>query len=325
MEWTKASVQTTTMGAELVTGLLMAIGISSVEIIDPQDRVRHLQSVARTWDYADAPLMMAESEDALVVFYVTKDKAGELLIEDAKNRLQLLSEEFTDIGSLYVNLENADEENWAHEWKKHFKPMKFGKVVVVPEWEDYTPASGEIILKIDPGSAFGTGQHQTTQLCIYALQEWFDAGGKLLDIGCGSGILSILGLLLGAEEVFACDIDPAGAMSATRRNGALNPVDMSRMKVRAGDILSDENLCKEICEVQYDVVVANIVADVVIAIAPIVPNFIKSNGIFIASGVIDERLDDVLAAFTSSDIDVIWQKAFEGWHCIVGRNMRNGA
>ena len=319
MEWTKATIRTTTFGAEIVTGVLLSAGIPGVEIIDPQDRVRHLESMVRTWDYADESLLKSESDEALVVFYVTVDRAGELLVEDVKLRLEGLSSEFYDIGSLILSLENAHEESWAHEWKKHFKPLKIGSVVVVPEWEDYSAEVGETILKIDPGSAFGTGQHQTTQLCMLALQEWLKPGDKLLDVGCGSGILSVLGLLLGAEVVYACDIDPAGAMAATRRNGALNPIDMSRMTISSGDILSDEKLCNEISRTQYDVVVANIVADVVSELAPVVNKFMKSGGIFIASGIISERLEDVLAAFSSGGLSVIWEREMEGWHCVVGK------
>ena len=321
MEWTKATIKTTTFGAEIVTGVLIAAGIPSAEIIDPQDRIRHLQGIARTWDYAEESLLRSESDDAFVVFYVTMDRAGELLIENVKDRLKSIDSEFEDVGCLSLSLESADEENWAHEWKKHFKPLKIGKVVVVPEWEDYSPDEGEVILKIDPGSAFGTGQHQTTQLCMLALQAWLHPGDKLLDIGCGSGILSVLGLLLDAEAVYACDIDPAGAISATRRNGALNPIDMSRMTIKSGDILSDENLRQKICKTEYDVVVANIVADVVIDIASIVSEFMKADGLFIASGIISERLDDVLIAFSNGGLDMIWQNALEGWHCIVGKHI----
>jgi len=320
MEWTKATVQTTTIGTELVTGVLMAAGIPSAEIIDPQDRVRHLQSVSRTWDYADAPLMMAESEDALVVFYVTQDDAGKLLVEDVKNRLRLLGENFTDIGSLNVSLENADEENWAHEWKKHFKPLHFGKVVIVPEWEAYAATPNEVVFTIDPGSAFGTGQHETTRLCIMALQEFLRPGDMMLDVGCGSGILSIIGLLLGAESAFACDIDPAGAIAATNRNAMLNPVDITRLQIHAGDAINDPGLRRKICANKYDIIAANIVADVIIELLPLVKVALKPNGFFIASGIISERLDDVLIGFSTVGLEVHHINELEGWRCVVGKH-----
>jgi len=316
MEWTKATIQTTTFGAEVVTGLLMAAGITSAEIIDPCDRVRHLEGISPTWDYVDESLMKAETDDALVVFYVTKDDDGDLLVEDVKTRLNIA--EMDGMGKLTLSLESADEENWANEWKKHFKPLRIGKVVVVPEWENYPPASDDVVLRIDPGAAFGTGQHQTTQLCIMAMQEFVRPGDLMLDVGCGSGILSVLGLLLGAEFVLACDIDPAGAMAATKRNATLNRIDMNRMAIKSGDILNE--LGHELLQGEkHDVVVANIVADVVSELALIVPDFLKPEGIFIASGIISERLDDVLSAFSGGGLSVVWQTELEDWHCVVGK------
>lgn len=318
MTWTKATIETTTLGAEIVTGVLISAGIVGTEIIDPQDRIRHLTSVARTWDYADESLLTAESDIALVVFYVTVDAAGEKLIETVKQELAQFANN-NEMGSLALSIQEADEEAWANEWKKHFKPLSLGNVTVVPEWEDYTAKANETILRIEPGAAFGTGQHQTTQLCIYAMQEWVKPGDKIIDIGCGSGILSILGLLLKADSVFACDIDPAGAMSATKRNGALNSIDMAKLTIRPGDILSDKKLVSEIKQKKYEVVVANIVADVVKEIAPIAPDFMTDDGTFIASGIITERLDDILQAFADAGLTVVWQKEIDGWHSLVGK------
>ncbi|MCL2373410.1 MAG: 50S ribosomal protein L11 methyltransferase [Defluviitaleaceae bacterium] len=315
MEWTKVSIETTTLGAEVVTGLLMAAGVTSVEIVDPKGRVRDLLSVKRTWDYADESLLKAESDCALVLFYVTKDGAGDAIVEDVRRRL--LDINAGEVGSLQLAQEFANEENWATEWKKHFKPIKMGKVTVVPEWESYSPAPGEVALRIDPGAAFGTGQHQTTNLCIHAVQEWLKPGDRMADIGCGSGILSVLGLLLGAEDVFACDIDPAGAIAATKHNAQINSLDSSRLTIAAGDILSERSLREKIGQV--DIVVANIVADVIVQLLPLVNEILKPGGIFIASGIISERLDEVLAECKNSKVDVLWQKELEGWHVLAGR------
>jgi ribosomal protein L11 methyltransferase len=235
-----------------------------------------------------------------------------------------------------MRCESADDESWLNEWKKHFKPLRVGRVVIVPEWESYTPrksstlsfgeaccdfgaAQDEVVFTIDPGSAFGTGQHQTTQLCVSAMQKYISAGDTILDIGCGSGILSIIALLLNAEKVVACDIDPAGAIAATRKNARLNPVDLTRLEVHAGDALSDENLREKICAHKYDVVVANIVADVIVELVPLAKAVLKTGGYFVSSGIIAERASEVVDGFEKSGFKIEQNLSLDGWHCIVGR------
>jgi len=318
MEWTKVTIATSSLGAEAVTGILLANNIPGMEIIDPTYGAKFLAETAYTWDYADESLLSADSDDALVVFYTTNDEAGEGVIRNVLNGLAVLRKEFPEAGKLDLTRESADDAAWLNEWKKHFKPFKLGQVVIVPEWEEYIPAEGEITFKIDPGSAFGTGQHQTTQLCIIALREQVKTGNRLLDIGCGSGILSIIGLLLGAFEVLACDIDPASAIAATKKNAQLNHIDVNHLKIFSGDVLSDEALQAEIFKNKYDVVVANIVADVIIGLTPLVPKLLTANGVFIASGIIDERREEVLAAFEKAGIEMLAESQLDGWCCVIG-------
>jgi len=317
MEWTKASIETTGgAGVEIVTGILMSQGITGVEIIDHHERLRHFADTARTWDYADESLLTASTDDAFVIFYVPKSEIGD---KQLANIREALTGDHGQIGSLAIRIEQANDETWLHEWKKHYKPFKLGKVVIVPEWESYTQSPGDVIFRIDPGTAFGTGQHQTTQLSVHALQKWVSIGDAVLDVGCGSGILSIISLLLGAEEVCAIDIDPAGAITATRKNAELNPVDLSKIKILAGDVISDIDTRKKVGYLSYNVVVANIVADVIIPLAEIAQSLAKPNGVFITSGIITERLNDVLDAFDAAGITVLEETELEGWHCIVGR------
>ena len=321
MEWIKTSIETTSQGIEPVTGALMSCGIIGVEIIDSQERARYFADSARTWDYADESLMKADSDSAYVIFYVTGDSAGATLLEAVSAKLAVLAADACqaeNIGKLTLRQESANDETWLHEWKKHFKPIRIGRIVVVPEWVDYKPAGDDVVFTIDPGTAFGTGQHQTTQLCIHALQKWVAAGDKVLDIGCGSGILSIISLLLGASRVCAIDIDPAGAIAATKKNAELNPIDLGLLQVMSGDVLTSQAVREEIGG-SYEVVVANIVADVIIPLAPLVSCFAKPNGLFIASGIISERQEEVLHAFAAAGLTVIDQTEFEGWHCIVGQ------
>lgn len=320
MEWIKAEVRTTPYGAEIVTAVLLANNVFSVEIINPEERVRHLTETAHLWDYTDEKLLDVSSKEVCVIFYATKDARGEKLLDGVREGLAHLGGEFADIGTFELKTETANDETWINEWKKHFLPLRFGKVVVVPQWVEYRSRGEELVFRIDPGSAFGTGQHQSTQLCISALQEHLHGGERLLDIGCGSGILSIIGLLLGASTVFACDIDRAGAISATKTNATLNSIDISRLQIHSGNALSGDVLRAKICRNKYEVVIANIVADVVMELVPFVKEILTLNGVFIASGIIDERAEEVLAVFKENNMKVLQNLQLEGWHCIVSKS-----
>ncbi|MCL2049727.1 MAG: 50S ribosomal protein L11 methyltransferase [Defluviitaleaceae bacterium] len=373
MDWLKVQIKTTEIGAEVVTGVLLANNVTSMEIINPRERVKHLNEAAATWDYAEESLFDVGDNEIYVIFYVARGadgteaggengteadsaeaegKNGMALIRSIEKALACLASELDGLGALELKVESADDSDWLNEWKKHFKPFNVGRVKIVPEWEDVSPCEGEIVFKVDPGSAFGTGQHQTTKLCILALQEQLQGrlleqeqahlqeqskkGVAMLDIGCGSGILSIIGLLLGARSVVACDIDPVGAISATKKNAALNKIEPSRLKVLAGDVLSDEGLRREIGgeidgvgqarrEISgessggYQVIVANIVADVIIELLPFVKEQLAADGIFIASGIINERAEEVLAAFGDSGLRVVEEMEHEGWCAVVAR------
>ena len=316
MEWIKSSIETTSQGVDVVTYTLMECGISGVEIIDSKERAKYLNDTTRTWDYADESLLVADDDNAYVVFYVTDDGPGKNQLSSICDKLKTI-ENTPNIGTLTLRTEQANDETWLNEWKKHFMPIHIGRIVVVPEWIDYSPTPGEVIFKIDPGTAFGTGQHQTTQLCISAMEKQNLENKRVLDVGCGSGILSIISMLVGANYVCAIDIDPAGAIAATKNNAKLNPIDLNNIKVTAGDVITDPVARAEVGS-HYDVVIANIVADVIIPLAPVVNLLGKPGGLFIASGIITERLEDVLNAFASANIRVIAQEEKEGWNSITG-------
>jgi len=347
MEWIRVEVKTAHYGAELAMGVLISSGVNGAEIIDATERVRHLAESVSEWDYAEDGLLSAENDDVFVVFYVEKnEKGGELLATVREELTQLQS--YEPAVAFEIATMSADDSTWLNEWKKHFKPFHIGRVLIVPEWEAAQvathpatdemasrrqpsthdtpsvmppPAGGQgVVFVIDPGSAFGTGQHETTRLCIDALQDVLCDGDVMLDVGCGSGILSIVGLLCGAGEVFACDIDPAGAIAATKKNAQLNAIDNSRLTIRAGNALSDEHLRAEIRGRKYDVVVANIVADVVMELVPFVREILADNGTFIASGIIEERVGEVLASFAGGGMAVEKHLNLQGWHCFVARH-----
>ena len=195
--------------------------------------------------------------------------------------------------------------------------MEIGeRLIVIPDWEEADPR-GRVALRLNPGLAFGTGSHATTRLCLTELEKYVRRGMKMLDLGCGSGILSIAALLLGAESAMACDVDEK-AVDIAYENAALNGVDRSRYTVLAGDVLGDSGFQKELGS-GYDVVAANIVADVIIALAPNVHHLIKKEGVFICSGIIDTRAEEVRSALEDSGLLVLEANALEGWYCFVCR------
>lgn len=315
MEWIRVEVKTTHYGAELAMGVLISHDVNGAEIIDAAERVRYLMESASEWDYAEDRLLLAENDDVFVVFYVEENENGRSQLAQVRDALAQVQLNFQC--AFEISTMSADDSTWLNEWKKHFKPFRIGRVLIVPEWEVAKPEADEVVFIIDPGSAFGTGQHETTRLCIDALQDVLQAGDVMLDVGCGSGILSIVGLLLGASEVFACDIDPAGAIAATKKNAQLNSVDASCLTIRAGNALSDSELRKEISARKYNVVVANIVADVVMGLVPYVNEVLAEGGTFISSGIIDERAEEVMASFKANGMTIAKQLNLQGWYCFV--------
>ena len=303
--WEKISVKTSPgEGIENVTAVLLANGITGMEIVDSTERLRDLKSIVSSWDYADENLLVDDGVTN-VVFYIAKG-------DDSEKNLCKIESELEQLGDVEVIRELSDE-SWQDEWKKHFKPMKIGNVVIVPVWEEYKANKKETVFLLDPGAAFGTGQHESTELCVIALQKFIKKGDLILDIGCGSGILACISSLIGAKKVVACDIDPIGAVNATKRNAELNGI--SNIEIYAGDALSD--LSHKLKTEKYDVVIANIVADVIMELTPFVKGLLKPSGKFIASGIIGERAAEVRAKFRHEGFRIIWKRKINDWFSYV--------
>ncbi|HYH02515.1 MAG TPA: 50S ribosomal protein L11 methyltransferase, partial [Bacillota bacterium] len=206
-------------------------------------------------------------------------------------------------------LRQIREDDWAQAWKAYFKPERIGKVVIKPSWEEYHPVAGEVIVELDPGMAFGTGNHPTTRLCIEQLQELIDGPLTMLDLGTGSGILSVVGAKLGATRVTASDIDPV-AVRVARENVAAN-------RVEDTVTVTEANLLQGHSVVQYDLVVANIIADIIVRLIPDVPNVLKPQGLFLASGIIAERSEEVQQALTAAGFVIQKVAARDNWVAII--------
>jgi len=317
MEWKKVRIHVTSTHIDALAAWLQDFGIAGVEIIDPQEYAVFLAQDKTAWDYVDDALVNIPTGDAAcVVCYLPADTQGAQTLLQIKEALPHLPY------AARLEVESVDDTDWLEEWKKHFAPIRAGCVTIVPAWDESLHSQEpktEITFVLDPGSAFGTGQHATTYLCVEALQDYVRPGHVLLDAGCGSGILSVIGLQLGAEFVTACDIDPS-AISSTHKNAALNGIDAGCMQVLHGNIITDKSMRDVVAAKQYDVIVANIVADVVIALLPLVPTLLKPGGIFIASGIIDGRAGDVQASLPP-DLSLVSNQVREGWHCLVCKHV----
>ncbi len=318
MEWIILSIFTTNSGIDPVCDMLYELGITGVEIEDEQEFKEFLEENKKYWDYVDDELLKEKSGETKVKVYIENNS-------DAKNtiaKIVLALEELKqkdhkdEWGRLQTNTDGINEEDWANNWKEFFKPTKIGKKVLIqPQWEPFEGETDRTVFTVNPGMTFGTGTHHTTKLCIEELENIVDETKTVLDIGCGSGILSIISLLLGAKEAFALDIDPA-CEHVAYENAALNNVDTSKYHVYSGDILTDTELFEKLNARKYEIIVANIVADVIIAIIPTVKKLIKENGIFVCSGIIEERITDVTDALTANDVKISHIKRSGEWAAI---------
>lgn len=318
MDWIKVTIFTTSEGIEPISGRLYQLGINGIEIDDEKDFKDFLENNKQYWDYVDDELIKEKEGETRVSVYVSDNLAGHEMLIAIKSTLSELKELDTnnEFGRLEIESSILNEEDWANNWKNYFHPIEIGnKILIKPEWEELSDNNGKIVFNVNPGMTFGTGSHYTTQLCIESLEKYIMPGSKMLDLGCGSGILSIISLLLGADDAVAVDIDP-NAVDIAYQNADRNHVDKSKYHVFSGNILTDKNLQNSI-KGKYDVIAANIVADVIIGLASNVREYMADNGVFITSGIIIDRLNDVKAALIQNGFQIIDIKQRKDWISII--------
>lgn len=313
MEWIKATITTTAEGIDPVSGRLLELGISGIEIIDKDDFTEFLENNRKYWDYVDEELERLKDTDTQITFYLSCGAAGLEQLSAVSASMAALHAMDSEgrYGTLDIRHENVADEDWSEIWKQYFHPLPVGeKILICPEWENAENADGRTVFTVNPGMSFGTGSHPSTRFCLEELEKYVKPGCSVLDLGCGSGILSITALLLGAERACAVDIDP-NATDVAYSNLELNHLPRERYTTYAGDITSDAELRKKLGK--HDVVLANIVADVIIALAPYVRSFMKEGAVFICSGIILERLDEVMSALTDNGLKIIGTKKDNDW------------
>ena len=321
MDWTKAVIGTISGATEAIAALLSDYGIEGVQIEDAFETAEFLKNKKTHWDYADDNLLISERGNANVVFYVAAGAHGTETLIAVKNALDALKQsDRGEFGELSLAVETVNDEDWLHEWKKYYKPFKIGEnIIVKPVWEEYVSKPGELVYNINPGSVFGTGLHQSTQLCVAQLEKCVRKNDCILDVGCGSGILAVIALLLGAEKAVATDIEPAAAFQA-EGNARLNGFSNDRFSIYIGNILTDKALLNTISKC-YDIVTANIIADAIIALSPLVSALVRPGGTFISSGIIHDKAEMTKTAIAANGFEITGEFTKDEWVCLTARKL----
>ncbi|MBQ4347047.1 MAG: 50S ribosomal protein L11 methyltransferase [Firmicutes bacterium] len=320
MDWIEGYIETSKAGLEIVSGFLFSEGITGLVIHDEDEFEEFLNDPAREWDYIDDGLAQ-NIHGYGITFYLRANDAGREDFELIKSGLlglrSLLSEQ--DLGSLNLSVKNVHEEDWANNWKKYFKPFPVSRrLLICPGWEEPPADNTRQVLTIDPGNVFGSGIHESTRTCLFLIDKYMDEDAKILDIGSGSGILSIGAMLLGAKSAVAVDIDKNAAPVALE-NARLNSLAEGSIEAITGDIMSDDALHERFAAEGYDIVAANIVADIIINIGWRAYEYLRPGGVFISGGIIAEREEEVADSLITAGFEVLEIVRAGAWRSIAAR------
>lgn len=317
MKWNKFTIKTKAEAEDLISSTLMELGIEGIEI---EDHVPLTEQDKKQMFVDILPEVDSDDPTAFISFYIDADEEIDLdkLLEDVKRELDELRT-FTDIGECTITQSQTEDKDWINNWKQYFKQFTVDDILIKPSWEEVKQEDREkLMIQIDPGTAFGTGMHETTQLCIKQLKKYITSDTELLDVGSGSGILSIVSVKLGAKSAFGLDIDP-NAISAAKENAEVNNVGIEQFDIISGNLLEDEELQIKVgCE-KYDIVVANILAGVLVPLSPIAYKHLKKGGYYITSGIIDTKESEVVEAVKKSGFDVVEVTCQGEWVSVTAR------
>lgn len=317
MKYTKVSIKTTTEAVDFISNLFDEIGLEGIQI---EDNVPLSEEDKKAMYIDILPELPEDDGTAIVSSYF---EPGKFELSQLKKQIEEGLEEiaiFVNIGEGSIQIQDTDDQDWLNNWKEFFKPFRVADdIVIKPTWETLEDAKeSDIVIEIDPGTAFGTGSHETTKLCILGLRKYITPTTKLLDVGCGSGILSIIGLKLGAQYALGTDIDEH-ALEATRENIQVNQILDSQFDLMAGDVISDTDLQEKVGLKKYDIVVANILADVIIPLSGEVQKHMKEDGLFISSGIIDMKKEEVHQALLENGFEIVEINEMGDWVSFVAK------
>ncbi len=318
MKWEKYTIKTTTEAEDFISSMLADLGVDGVQI---EDNVPLSQAEKERLFIDFLPTLPPDEGIAYVSFFVDSEEPEEqreALLRQVKEELVELRL-FTDVGEGTISQEETEDKDWVNNWKQYFKAFAIDDIYIRPSWEN-KPVEGDYrcVIEIDPGTSFGTGKHETTQLCIRQLRKYLKPGDKVLDVGCGSGILSIVVLKLGAGQVTGTDVD-AICMDAVRENMEVNGLSGQAEHFYVGNLIDDTGLQETVGKGCYDIVVANILADVIIPLTPVIPDCLKQGGIYITSGIIDFKEEAVTGAIEKAGFEILEVTRAGEWVCITAR------
>ena len=307
--WIEVRVITKSEALEPVSGIFYSLDCKGVAIEDPEDILGREQGPL-TWDFADINVLEHKGKFAVVKAYFAEEDNIEEILGYVNEKLVELKEMGIDLGEAKVEHEKMYEEDWANTWKQYYKPSKVGeKIVVKPIWEEYEEKEGELVVNLDPGMAFGTGTHETTRMCIQALEKYVKEESTVFDVGCGSGILAIAAAKLGAKLAVGVDLDPVAVESSIENVGYNN---LNNIEILHGNLV-------EVIDGKSDIVVANILAEIICILTDDVKRVMKDGGVFITSGIIHDRVDMVCEKLEATGFEVIEKNRDGEWNCIVAK------
>lgn len=315
MQWLELTIKIASAGIDLVAAKLTMLGFDSFIIDDQADFQEFLEQNTQYWDYVDSALEKKMEGLSQIRLYIEDDMSAPETVAALRQQLQLWRAQSPelDLGELSITLANLKEEDWENNWKQYYQPLPIGRrLLVVPLWLQPENPDGRIPICLDPGMIFGTGAHATTQMCLLALEDCVCGGERVIDLGSGSGILSIAALLLGASTATGVDIDPA-AEKISRENAALNALGGDRFTAVTSNVLEDRDAMLALSHGGYDIVLANIVADVIIPLSSIVPAFLRPGGKWICSGILDTRLPEVEQALKKNGLSITGRNQIGDW------------
>ena len=307
--WVEVRVITISEALEPIAGIFYGLDCKGVAIEDPNDILGREQGPL-TWDFADINVLEHRGEAAVVKGYFSEEDNVEEIVTYIEEKVNEIKELGISVGEGKVESEVKYEKDWADTWKQYYKPVLVGeRIVVKPIWEEYEPKGNELVVELDPGMAFGTGTHETTRMCIQALERYVSEDATVFDVGCGSGILAIAAAKLGAKLSVGVDLDPV-AVESSKENVKYN--NLNNIEILEGNLV-------EVIDGKADVVVANILAEIICILTDDVKRVLKDNGIFITSGIIHDRVDMVCEKLEATGFEVIEKNRDGEWNCIVAK------
>lgn len=315
MRWNKFRLKTTTEAEDLVSSMLMDLGIEGVEI---EDKVPLTQADKEQMFVDILPQIESDDGIAYLSFYLEEDVDKEEMLAKVRNEFEAMRA-YANVGEGTIEESQTEDLDWVNNWKQYFHQFYVDDILIIPSWEEVKPEDEDkMIIHIDPGTAFGTGMHETTQLCIRQLKKHVTKDTRILDVGCGSGILGMLALKFGAAYSVGTDLDPC-AIDATYENMEVNGITRDQYEVMIGNIIDDKEVQDKVGYDKYDIVVANILADVLVPLTPVILNQLKKGGVYITSGIIDDKEDTVVEAVKAAGMEVL-EVTYQGeWVSVTAR------